>query len=395
MTLTNTDRRYGAPARVLHWLTALLILTAIPLGVVANNLPFDTSETLALKAQVFSWHKTVGVAAFFVALTRILWALTQTRPAPLHPERTWETRAADVVHWMLYISLLAVPLTGWVHHAATTGFAPILWPFGQGLPLVPRSAGLEHGAAAAHWVFTKLLVASILLHVAGALKHALIDRDATLARMWRGTSAPARPRPHRTRGPALVALGLYGAGVGLALALTPPADAPRAAAPVAQTAGNWQVTEGRLGLSVRQMGAMVDGQFADWTADITFDERVTDGPAGEVEVRIDIASLTLGSVTTQAVGPEFLNAPAHPVATFTAPILRTDDGYVTQGMLTLSGVEAEVVLPFTLKIAGDTAQMTGSAVVDRRAFGIGQKYGDEATVGFEVTISVDLTATRP
>ena len=36
-------------------------------------------------------------------------------------------------------------------------------------------------------MFTKVLIASILLHVAGALKHALIDRDQTLARMLPGT----------------------------------------------------------------------------------------------------------------------------------------------------------------------------------------------------------------
>ena len=137
MTLANTDTRYGLVARVLHWLTALLILTAIPLGVIANDMAHDTSEALAAKAALFSIHKTVGVAVFAVAVLRILCALMQPRPVPVQAGPGWQVTMAAVVHWALYISLVAVPLSGWVHHAATTGFAPILWPFGQGLPFVP------------------------------------------------------------------------------------------------------------------------------------------------------------------------------------------------------------------------------------------------------------------
>jgi hypothetical protein len=101
--------------------------------------------------------------------------------------------------------MLIVPLSGWVHHAATTGFAPIWWPFGQSLPFVPVDATVAATAGAMHWLFTKILAASILLHVAGALKHHLIDRDATLRRMLPGhvlgRCASARPARARTRWP--------------------------------------------------------------------------------------------------------------------------------------------------------------------------------------------------
>jgi hypothetical protein len=51
-------------------------------------------------------------------------------------------------------------------------------------------------------------------------------------------------------------------------------------------------------------------------------------------------------------------------------------------------------LPFTLAIDGDTATMSGSTVIDRRQFGMGQSYADEATVGFNATVTTNLTATR-
>ncbi len=396
MPARNSDTRFGTVTRVFHWLTALLILTAIPLGVIANQLPYDTAEALATKAQLFSLHKTLGVAAFLLGLGRILWALVERHPVPLHPERKAELTLAGAVHWLLYISLVAVPLSGWVHHAAVTGFAPILWPFGQTLPFVPQSEAVGTAAGAAHWVFTKLLGLAILLHIAGALKHHLIDKDATLLRMLRGVPAPARAEPVRKGSvPVLVAFLLYAVGAGIAALLVPNGEAVAAGAPVeAEASGNWRVVEGTLGISVRQMGADVSGSFANWTADIRFDEALTGGKHGNVSVTIDTASLTLGSVTKQALEAEFFDVATHPTAVFTADILPGTAGYVADGTLTLRGVEQPITLPFTLEITGDQARMLGEVTLDRRDFGMGASYGDEASVGFGVVVAVDLLAER-
>ncbi|NEX44834.1 cytochrome b/b6 domain-containing protein [Pseudotabrizicola algicola] len=399
MSARNSPVSYGKVARLFHWTTAALIFLAFPLGVIANRLPYDTAEALARKAQLFSIHKTLGVLVFFVAIGRILWALTQPHPVPLHPQRRAEVWLASLVHWMLYISLVAVPLTGWVHHAAVTGFAPIWWPFGQTLPFVPQSESVAQAAGAAHWVFTKLMIVSILLHIAGALKHHLLDRDDTLRRMTRGTPAPATPTANRaSRIPLLAALALFGLGAGVAAL---PRGEPLTSTPLATATatapanGNWQVAEGTLAFSVAQMGQTVGGSFATWSADIRFDEVPTDGRHGQVTVTIDTASLTLGSVTQQAKSADFFDVATHPQAVFTADILPAAEGYEARGTLSLRGAEVPVSLPFTLAIDGDTATMEGQTTLDRRAFGMGQSYADESSVGFGVTVDVALTATRP
>ena len=405
MPARNTSQSFGTVTRAFHWLTALLILTAIPLGVIANRLPYDTAEALARKAQLFSFHKTLGVAAFLLGLARILWALAERHPAPLHPERRGELTLAGTVHWLLYISLVVVPLSGWVHHAAVTGFAPILWPFGQGLPFVPQSETVAQVAGAVHWVFTKVMAAAILLHIAGALKHHFVDRDATLRRMLRGVAAPGRAESGTRRlAPLALALVVYAAGAGVAALLVPQTEplttavaaaAEPVAAPAGGQPGSWVVENGTLTIGVRQMGAEVSGSFAGFAADIRYDETPVDGVHGEVTVSIDVASLTLGSVTKQSLEPEFFDAAAHPVATFQARILAEAEGHVADGILTLRGVERPVRLPFDLVIEGDVARMRGETVLDRRDFGIGQSYGDEASVGFPVTVKVELAARRP
>lgn len=393
MALINTADSYGSVSRTLHWLTALLILTAIPLGVIANGLAYDTAEALALKAQLFSLHKTIGVSAFLIGLARILWALTQPHPAQLHPERRTEVLAASLVHWALYLSLVLVPLTGWVHHAATTGFAPILWPFGQGLPFVPQSEYVAKLAGNLHWVFTKVLLAALLLHVVGALKHHLIDRDSTLRRMVSGKAAGGHTKAPKSRGPLLAALAIYAAGAGLAVATIPKGETT--ATPTLQAvASDWTVTEGTLDIGVQQMGQAVVGTFAVWTAAITFDETPTDGRHGDVTVTIATDSLTLGSVTAQAMTPEFFDATAFPTATFAAAILPAEGGYLAEGTLTLRGVSVPVSMPFTMTVQDGVARMEGSVPLDRRDFGIGPSYPDEASVGFPVSVTVRLTATR-
>jgi cytochrome b561/polyisoprenoid-binding protein YceI len=395
---TNSATTYGWVERAFHWSIALLIPTAAVLGIVAHEWPYATDAELAVKATLFSWHKTTGIVVFLTALLRILWALTQPRPVALHPDRKLETFLAATVHWLLYGALVAVPLTGWIHHASAVGFAPILWPFGQGLPGVPSDPALAELFATLHRAALIVLGASLALHVAGALKHAVIDRDATLARMLRG----AEPQSvlegrHSAILPLAAAVavwaGALAAGVALRPAVDAPADAPAALPAQAAFEPNWSVEEGTLSITVTQLGQDVTGTFAAWDAAIDYDEATGNG---RVEVTVDTGSLTLGSVTSQATGEEFLASSEYPQALFEAAISPAEDGegHVAEGSLSIREASVPVRLPFVLEIDGDQATMSGRVEVDRRDFAMGTAYGDETTVGFGVSIDVALTARR-
>ena len=396
MSLGNATDRYGAVAKTFHWITALGIFANLALGFAAEWAPRGTEGEIALKTALFSAHKTVGVAVFFVALLRILWALAQPKPAPLHPERRTETLTADTVHWLLYGSLVLVPLSGWIGHAASEGFARIWWPFGQSLPLVPKSSELAETAWTLHYVFMLVLVASIVLHVAGAVKHHVVDKDATLRRMLPGTTRAASPDGrHGIVLPFVLALAFWGVALagGAAAGLFSGPEGGESAA-LEDVDSEWEVQDGTLAIVVQQMGSEVRGEFADWTADIAFTPRDEPGPAGEVTVQIAVPSLTLGSVTSEAKAPAYLAAEEHPTATFAAEILREADGWVADGTVTLKGQEAPVTMPFELTLDGDTAEMRGTATLDRRNYEVGQSMDSEDTVGFEIGVQVELTAVR-
>jgi len=403
----NTDARYGSIAKTFHWLTALLILVIIPLGIVAENMAYAINAAEGAPDQalinrttlLFSIHKTLGVTVFFIALARIIWAIVQPHPGLLNGDNRLEAFAASTVHWLLYGSLVMVPLSGWVYHAATIGYAPIWWPFGQALPFVPKDAALSELTSTLHYVLQWVLIGAISLHLAGALKHHLLDGDATLRRMLPGDveGQPTTEQPGHFA-PVLGAVTVW-AGVLAGAALLGWFTLPEAAEPVPTTlsaeGGNWQVQHGTLQITVIQMGADITGQFADWSALIQYAEMADEtGKHGEVVVEINTASLTLGGMTNQATSAAYLNIAAHPIASFKADILSTDNGLMAKGDLVIREESVPFELPFELAIEGNMAEAAGKAEVDRRAFKMGLDVTDEGSLGFGVGISFALAAQK-
>jgi polyisoprenoid-binding protein YceI len=287
-----------------------------------------------------------------------------------------------------------VPLSGWVHHASTTGFAPIWWPFGQSLPFVPKDEGVAQITATLHFLLQWVLVGALVLHIAGALKHHVIDQDATLRRMLPGHT-PAQPTEKQPGHgvPFLGALAVWavvliGANTLGWFKVEATQSAP--AQSLAEVESDWTVQDGALEITVIQMGSEVSGSFADWTADISY-EAEAENPKGEVTVTVSIPSLTLGSVTDQAMGAEYFNAEAHPTARFEAQIVE-EEGHIAKGTLTIKDQSAPVEMPFELTIDGNTAQASGGLTVDRRSFNIGGEATD--SLGASVDIRFELTATR-
>ena len=402
MPTSNSASTYGSVTKTFHWLTALLILSNIPIGLIGNDLAHEVqvtpTEALVNRTTfLFSLHKTIGVAMFFVALARIFWAISQPKPGLLNGDKWAEAWAAETVHWLLYGSLVMVPLSGWVHHAATSGFAPIWWPLGQNLPLVQKSEPLSALAGTLHYILQWVLIGAIGAHVAGALKHHFLDGDATLRRMLPGHT-PGQPTARQPGHmlPFVTALAVWLAALGGAgmIGLFGAGDNAQTTG-LAQVESDWTVSEGSLQITVQQMGSSVQGSFADWTADITYDETGdAAGKHGSVTVTIAIESLSLGSVTKQAMGPDYFNVSTFPTAEFSADLLQTDQGHVARGALTIRDQSVPVEMPFDLAIDGDIAIVSGALSVDRRKFDVGTGMTDPNSLGFAVDIKVDLTASR-
>ena len=168
---------YTRTAKSLHWLMALLLIGLLALGFYMHDLPLSPE-----KLKLYAWHKWAGVSAFLLVLLRLSWRLAHTPPPlPASMPRTMQL-AAHAGHLLLYVLMLAIPLTGWLMSSAK-GFQTV-W-FGV-LPipdLIGKDKATGELLALVHKSLNLLFVAAILGHVAAALKHHFIDRDDVLTRM--------------------------------------------------------------------------------------------------------------------------------------------------------------------------------------------------------------------
>jgi cytochrome b561 len=177
---------YSIVAISLHWLIAALIFANIGLAWYFNTLKGpDEVAPLAL-------HKSIGITVLLLTLLRIGWRFT-SRPPPLPATmKRWEAWGARASHFVFYLLMLGLPLSGWAMVSAsrliklhpTVLYGVIPWP---AIPYPgmdsDRLHDVRHLMGTTHLLLGYLAYATIAIHVLAALKHWLIDRDDVMARM--------------------------------------------------------------------------------------------------------------------------------------------------------------------------------------------------------------------
>jgi cytochrome b561 len=187
MPLRNTAERYGAVAKVFHWLTLLLLIGSFTIAYSMIGLRISPR-----KLELYSYHKWVGVTVFLIVILRLAWRLRN--PAPPLPASTspLQRRLAGLSHFMLYTILIVMPLTGWVMSSARN--LPLVY---LGLIEVPSPFGVNEALGnvlrTVHYILSLSLLFFVSVHVLAALQHHFILRDDILRRML--------PWPVRPRGP--------------------------------------------------------------------------------------------------------------------------------------------------------------------------------------------------
>jgi polyisoprenoid-binding protein YceI len=304
---------------------------------------------------------------------------------------------------VLYGSILLMPITGWLHHASLEGFAPIWWPFAQDLPFIPKDPELARFLGAAHEFTAFLLISSLVLHIAGAMKHALIDRDQTLSRMLPWNKVEISKSLSESKNKASSRLFAGGIFVALLLALIASqmsfqktSSQSDAITRSASTSG-WSVdyTKSSLNIEIIQNNNPVQGSFSEWQADVIFDPDALD--QASVEVRIKTASLILGGVTKDAISGNFLNVLEFPQAVFSSDkFFKVSDGkFQAVGDLTIAGITKPLILPFDLKIENGRAFMQSNVELQRLDYELGrQGYTTDGILGFAVKVNVMLEANK-
>jgi cytochrome b561 len=166
----------------LHWLVAITILGLIGLGLYMTNLEVY---------EYYDTHKSIGIILSGIIVIRVIWRIKQGWPVPVSNYAKHEVLIAKTVHWVLIISTVLMPITGMMYSGASGhGFGifgfEILRENSNPMKLgevMPLSEFWSNFGQIAHELIGYLLIFTIVLHVVGAFKHHLIDKDTTLLRM--------------------------------------------------------------------------------------------------------------------------------------------------------------------------------------------------------------------
>ncbi len=178
--LRNTDRSWGTPAKILHWVVAALVFTQVASGWAAVS--WRLSPT---KLDLFVWHKSTGMLILLLMVVRAVWRLANAVPSLPDDMRPAERLAAHLSHLLLYALLFLMPMTGWIATSASNIPFRMFWLVPMPAIVEPDEA-LADAVAGMHLALFVMLSLLLAVHVGAALRHHFLKRNDVLVRMLPG-----------------------------------------------------------------------------------------------------------------------------------------------------------------------------------------------------------------
>lgn len=176
---------YDNVAITLHWLTALLVLIQFGLAETWDWFSRDTRENMQ------SIHVSFGILLTLVVVTRLIW-----RWIPGHQraslESGWMLVASKVVHYLLYLLLVAQAGLGWVM-GWSAGHPIHLFGFPIPGPFAALARPFRHEIREIHSTVGWVIVSLAFGHAVAALYHHYRLRDRVLGRMFPPARRSERP----------------------------------------------------------------------------------------------------------------------------------------------------------------------------------------------------------
>ncbi len=177
MQWRNTEWRYGAVHKSLHWGMAVLILGMLTIGLYMTGMPLNPD-----RFRIYGLHKATGMAILALAGLRLAWRLSQTVPKLPEGMPRLMQWGAHASHFALYALMFLMPLTGWLMSAYAGLPVSFYGWFTIPNPVAPDD-GLRRFMHDAHELLAWALIGVIALHAGAALYHHFIRKDETLKRM--------------------------------------------------------------------------------------------------------------------------------------------------------------------------------------------------------------------
>ncbi|WP_085296742.1 cytochrome b [Cognaticolwellia mytili] len=174
----NTAENYGLVSKLLHWLSAISVFAMFGVGFWMVDLTYYSPWY----QKAPHWHESVGILLLSATLLRLFWRLFSVKPQAIINHSKIERRASSTTHLVLYVLIFTLFISGYLISTADGRAIDIFnWFSVAGLEKLIENQ--EDLAGLVHEYVAYILITTALLHGVAAVKHHVIDKDRTLARM--------------------------------------------------------------------------------------------------------------------------------------------------------------------------------------------------------------------
>jgi len=156
-----------------------------------------------------------------------------------------------------------------------------------------------------------------------------------------------------------------------------------------------QMDKSHVKFSYKQMGVGMDGHFAKFTPQISFDPAKPELTKASIEVDLTSIDTGSGEADQEVVGKSWFNAPAFPKAVFVAKQVKqtAPNVYEVLGSLSIKGRSRDVKFELKHKPQGTVGVLTGSFTLQRADYAIGEgSWSKFDVVANDVVVSFQITA---
>ena len=175
MKLYNSLYKYGLLSKLFHWVTFILLIIQIPLGLYLVKLDFS-EERISLE----ELHIILGIIIFYFTLLRLIWKFKDPKKSPKRGKFKGQIILSKINYFLMYLSLFTITASGMLKKLFMGEKLNLIF---FKLQFVKSNFELSDIFYTLHIYSNYLLVLLFVIHISAVIIHQVFYKEKILNKM--------------------------------------------------------------------------------------------------------------------------------------------------------------------------------------------------------------------